>query len=267
MHAETRDDAVAGALVLHLQHRALAGVVAVGERLGDDAVEARALEAREPVGRDVAIACRGRDVERRRAPLDHASRARRAVRANGTSSSESSPSARRSNATYDAGISTASLLHARLGRMLTQLQRVEVEAAFVGDDELAVEHDPVGELFEQRLAQLGEVAQQRLLVARLEIEVVAVAEHDAAEAVPLRLVADVARRRQLTRELGEHRLERRTHGKGHAPHRSRQIRRRSEAQRASWWRLESCSLRSTDDTWVSTVLAEIPRSRATSLYA
>ena len=72
--------------------------------------------------------------------------------------------------------------------MLAQLQRVEVEAALVGDDELAVEHDPIGQLFEQRLAQLGEVAQQRLLVARLQIEVVAVAEHDAAEAVPLRLV-------------------------------------------------------------------------------
>ena len=100
--------------------------------------------------------------------------------------------------------------------MLAQLQRVEVEAALVRDDELAVEHDPVGELLEQRLAQLGEVAQQRLLVARLQIEVVAVAEHDAAEAVPLRLVRHLARRRHLAGELGEHRLERRAHGKGHA---------------------------------------------------
>ena len=79
--------------------------------------------------------------------------------------------------------------------MLAQLQRVEVETAFVRDDELAVEHDPIGQLFEQRLAQLGEVAQQRLLVARLEIEVVAVAEHDATEAVPLRLVRHRTRRR------------------------------------------------------------------------
>ena len=81
--------------------------------------------------------------------------------------------------------------------MLTQLQRVEVETPLVRDDELAVEHDAVRQLFEQRLAQLGEVAQQRLLVARLEIELVAVAEHDAAEPVPLRFVDHVARGRHL----------------------------------------------------------------------
>ena len=72
--------------------------------------------------------------------------------------------------------------------MLAQLQRVEVETALVRDDELTVEHDPIGQLLEQAVAQLGEVAQQRLLVARLQVELVAVAEHDAAEAVPLRLV-------------------------------------------------------------------------------
>ena len=83
--------------------------------------------------------------------------------------------------------------------MLTQLQRVEVEPAVVRDHELAVEHDLVGKLREQRLAQLGEVAQQRLLVAALEIEVVAVAEHDAAEAVPLRLVRARRRSRGISR--------------------------------------------------------------------
>ena len=72
--------------------------------------------------------------------------------------------------------------------MLAQLERVEVEARRRRDHELAVEHDLVGQLREQRLAQLGEVAQQRLLVAALEIELVAVAEHDATEPVPLRLV-------------------------------------------------------------------------------
>ncbi len=47
----------------------------------------------------------------------------------------------------------------------------------------------------------------------------------------------------------------------------RQTRRRSVAQRVSWWRLESCSLRSTLETWVSTVLIEMNSSRAISLYA
>src|SRR5262249_45275374 len=110
-------------------------------------------------------------------------------------------------------------------------------------------------------AQLREVAQQRLLVAALQLEVVPVTEHDAAEAVPLRFVQHVAVGRQLARQLGEHGLERRLDRQCH------QISLLSDAQRASWWRLESCSFRSTDDTCVSTVFTLISRSRATSLYA
>ena len=41
--------------------------------------------------------------------------------------------------------------------------------------------------------------------------------------------------------------------------------RRSVAQRLSSWRLESWSLRSTADAWVSTVFTEIVSSRASSL--
>ena len=40
---------------------------------------------------------------------------------------------------------------------------------------------------------------------------------------------------------------------------------RAAAHRASSWRLDSCSLRSTEDTCVSTVLTEMNRSEATSL--
>jgi hypothetical protein len=43
-----------------------------------------------------------------------------------------------------------------------------------------------------------------------------------------------------------------------------QISRRSCAQRVSSWRLDSCSFRSTDDTWVSTVLTEMNSSLPTS---
>ena len=42
-------------------------------------------------------------------------------------------------------------------------------------------------------------------------------------------------------------------------------RRRSDAHRVSSWRLESWSLRSVEDMWVSTVLTEMKSSRATSL--
>ncbi len=43
-----------------------------------------------------------------------------------------------------------------------------------------------------------------------------------------------------------------------------QFRRRSFAQRVSSWRVDSCSLRRTADTWDSTVLTEMARSRAIS---
>src|SRR5690606_2644109 len=43
-----------------------------------------------------------------------------------------------------------------------------------------------------------------------------------------------------------------------------QTRRRAVAQRESSWRLESWSLRSTDETWVSTVLTEMNSSLAIS---
>ena len=56
VEAEAGDDAVGGAQVLHLQHGALALFVETVERLGDHAVETRALEALEPL----APRCRGR---------------------------------------------------------------------------------------------------------------------------------------------------------------------------------------------------------------
>jgi hypothetical protein len=64
--AEAGDDAVGGASVLDLQHRPLARLVRRVERLGDDAVEAGALELAQPRGGDLAVARRRRQVERRR---------------------------------------------------------------------------------------------------------------------------------------------------------------------------------------------------------
>jgi len=65
VHAITGDHAVDRALVLHLQHRALPRLIGARDRLGDDAVEARALEPLEPVGGDVAVGGRRRQEQRR----------------------------------------------------------------------------------------------------------------------------------------------------------------------------------------------------------
>ena len=52
---------------------------------------------------------------------------------------------------------------------------------------------------------------------------------------------------------------------GRPPGRAAQASRRSAAHLVSWWRVESCSLRSTEDTWLSTVLTEMNSSLAISL--
>ena len=58
------------------------------------------------------------------------------------------------------------------------------------------------------LEDLGEVPVERALVAAAELDLVAVAEHDAAEPVPLRLVGPSAARRELAGQLRQHRRDR-----------------------------------------------------------
>src|SRR5690349_11550880 len=117
--------------------------------------------------------------------------------------------------------------------MLAQLQRVEVETARRRDHQLAVEHDLGRQLLEHRLEQLGEVTHQRLLVPALEVEVVAVTEQHATEAVPLRLEQEIRRRRHVAGQLREHRLERRSNGQRHAPKLAEESRRATRRSRLS----------------------------------
>ena len=89
---------------------------------------------------------------------------------------------------------------ARLGRMDADEQRVEVEAALgTGDDDLAVERRTARRAAQgqERRVELGEVAVQRLEVARLEVDRRPVAEDEGAEAVPLRLVRPAVAGRDL----------------------------------------------------------------------
>ena len=73
-----------------------------------------------------------------------------------------------------AGVFSASMLHARLGRVDPLLQRLEhLLAVVVADHELAVQH-----VAAKRESQLGEVAAHRLAVARLHEHLVAVDEDD-----------------------------------------------------------------------------------------
>ena len=66
------------------------------------------------------------------------------------------------------------------------LQHLELEPVADDDHDLAVDDAPFGQVGLDRLDDLGEVAGHRLLVARADLDLVAVAEDDRAEAVPLR---------------------------------------------------------------------------------
>jgi hypothetical protein len=77
------------------------------------------------------------------------------------------------------------------------------------DDHLAVDHRPLRQLRAGLRDHLREVPGERLAAPARQLHLVAVAEDDAAEAVPLRLVRHALGGRQLGNALGEHRLDRR----------------------------------------------------------
>src|SRR5918999_3692739 len=102
--------------------------------------------------------------------------------------------------------------------MDAQQERVEVEAPVgSGDDDLAVDDESRRRVADraQRRLELREVSVQWLEVARLDVELIPVAEGDGPEAVPLRLVAPAVPTGDLGRRLGEHGLDRRLHGVRH----------------------------------------------------
>ena len=171
------------------------------EPLRDHAVEPGRLEAVEPGGRGRELGRRRRDpealaaVEQLRAPLLERPLVHRlAVPEQQVEGDED----RR-----DLGGEPAD---AALGRVQPHLHRVEVEHAVARDHDLAVERGVGREQLAER-PQLGEVAQQRPLVARPERELAAVVLEHAAEAVPLRLVLPALAGGQLADELGLHRRE------------------------------------------------------------
>ena len=137
--AEPGYDAVRRPLVLDLDHRPLALAVGVVEALGDDAVEARALEALEPLSGKLSISGRRGEVDRRtdrsQRPLEHlaalAQRCRPQVLV--VEGEEVEGHERRWRLRREAP-------HARLGGMDALLQGVEVEPVGAGDHDLPV-HD------------------------------------------------------------------------------------------------------------------------------
>ncbi len=96
-----------------------------------------------------------------------------------------------------------------------QQEGVEIERAVVRDHDLAVEDTSLRESRPERVGQLREVAIERLQVARLRVDVVAVAEDERPEAVPLGLEQPAVVARQRVGRLRQHRLDRGLEGECH----------------------------------------------------
>ena len=253
--------------MLDLGHHPLVRLVGQVRRLGDEPVEPGSLELLEPpLGHGLVVGHR-RQVDRRRRvgerrlepPTPLGERPRREVIVVLGEQVEDDEAGRR-------------LLGQQpdpAGRgVQAQLQRLEVQGAALRVDEhdLAVDDAALGQVRADRLDDLGEVPRHRPLVAAADLDLVAVPEDDRTEPVPLRLVE--LPRRYAGADLGQHRLDRRHHGKVHtaillacptpavsAGERSRRRRRRSPApascrrcpgaRRRRWWsaRSPSCTAR------------------------
>src|SRR5215216_5183795 len=92
--------------------------------------------------------------------------------------------------------------------MKAKLQRLEIEGAVAGNDDLAVEHATRWQLCHQRRNQFRVVAGERLLVTTLDVDVISILEDEGAEPVPLRFEDPVAAFRQGAHPEGEHRRDR-----------------------------------------------------------
>src|SRR4051794_37255474 len=152
--AKAGDDALGGARVLDLDHRALARLVRLAGRFGDYAVQARALELREPLGSRLALARRGGEVNRGfHAPegfLEAGAPGFKWLAHQGAALVRKKVECNERSRRF-----LGELGYARGSRMQAKLQRVKVEAARTRDDDLAVEHASGRQPRRQGVVQVG----------------------------------------------------------------------------------------------------------------
>jgi len=92
--------------------------------------------------------------------------------------------------------------------MDAQEQRLEVEPLGAHDHDLAIQDAALGQRRGQRRDELREVPVHRLLVAALQQHLVAVAEHQRAKTIPLRLEQPALATGQRVGSAGQHGRER-----------------------------------------------------------
>ena len=100
--------------------------------------------------------------------------------------------------------------------MKAELERIKIETFATGDDYFPVEDALFRQLRFQWIDELGEISIERLLVAALYENFVAVTEDECAESVPLRLEDPSFAGWELADSLCEHRKDRRIDGEVHS---------------------------------------------------
>ena len=201
--------------MLDLAHHPLVGLVGASGLLGDQPVQPGALELLEPAPRPAGVVVGDRGEVDRRPGLGQ--RLLQPGPALGERALGEVLVAQRQQVERDEagrGLDRQQVHPAR-GRVDALLQHLELQrvALPVEHHDLAVDHRALREVGHHRVDDLGEVPGHRPLVAAADLHLVAVAEDDRAEAVPLRLVelagGDIGCR------LGQHRLHGRHHGQVH----------------------------------------------------
>src|ERR1041384_881338 len=101
--------------------------------------------------------------------------------------------------------------------MYPQLQRIKIERAILRNDDFTVEHTACGKLLQKRFDQFREITVERFLIATLDHYFLTVAKDQRSKTIPLGFKNPLARTRQITNALREHRKNRRVYRKLHGP--------------------------------------------------
>ena len=100
--------------------------------------------------------------------------------------------------------------------MQAQLQRVEVQAIVLNNDDLSIKDTALRQSRSQRLEKLREISIQRFFVTTLDQDLITVTENQRPKAVPFWFKDPISGSWQFTYSLSEHRQYRRIYRKVYA---------------------------------------------------
>ncbi len=193
--AEAADDAVGGADALDLDHAgALAGCVLAVEALGDNAVEPMGGAAADPALRGGKVGSRRRKMNASLARGRFEIGSREFLERHATGGERLGGKRlpffgqKEIEDEIGAGRLLGEFPDAAFRGMDSLEERVEVEAAMRADDDFAIEHELARGQAAKGFDQFREISPERLAGFGLQHDLIAVAEGETAEAVPLGLI-------------------------------------------------------------------------------